>query len=166
MLLLFSCWEEETSDGRYLSPVEQIKLMANNELRGLLSEIKGVPWFSLLADEASYVNYKEQMCVVIRWVDEAYDIYEDPIVLLQVPRTDSDTLTSGLKDILVCCILSLSQCRGQAYDGVSNLSGHLRGVAAQIKRQQSAALHVHCLAHCLNLKTLVVSVLTFVILLN
>ena len=106
--------------------------MADNVLRGLLSEIRSVPWFSLLADEASDVNYKEQMCVVIRWVDEAYDIYEDPIGLLQVPRTDSGTLTSGLKDVLVRCILSLSQCRGQAYDGASNMSGHLRGVAAQI----------------------------------
>lgn len=26
-----------------------------------------------------------------------------------------------------------SQCRGQAYDGASNMSGHLNGVAAQIE---------------------------------
>ena len=70
---------------------------------------------------------------------------------MQVPRTDADTLTCGLKDVLVRCILPLSQCRGQAYDGASNMSGHLRGVAAQIKSEQPAALHVHCLAHCLNL---------------
>lgn len=31
------------------------------------------------------------------------------------------------------------------------MSGHLRGVAANIKSEQPAALHVHCLAHCLNL---------------
>ena len=55
--------------------------------------------------------------VVIRWVDEAYDVYEDLIGLSQAPKTDSNTLTNGLKDILVCCILPLSQCRGQAYDG-------------------------------------------------
>jgi len=52
---------------------------------------------------ASDVNNKEQMCVVIRWVDEAYEIYKDLIGLMQVPRTDSDTLTSGLKDVLVFC---------------------------------------------------------------
>ena len=69
-------------------------------------------WFSLLADEATDVNYKEQMCVVIRWVDESYEIFEDPIGLLQASRTDSNTLTSGLKDVLVRCILPLSQCRG------------------------------------------------------
>ena len=31
------------------------------------------------------------------------------------------------------------------------MSGHLRGVAAQIKKEQPAALYVHCLAHSLNL---------------
>ena len=142
------------SDGKYLSPVivnEQIKLMADSVLRGLLSEIRSAPWFSLIADEASDVNYKEQLCVVIRWVDEEYEIYEDPIGLVQVPKTDANTLTCALKDVLVRCILPLSQCRGQAYDDASNMSGHLRGVAARIKSKQPAALHVHCLAHCLNL---------------
>ena len=31
------------------------------------------------------------------------------------------------------------------------MSDHLRGVTAQIKSEQPAALHIHCLAHCLNL---------------
>ena len=31
------------------------------------------------------------------------------------------------------------------------MSGHLRGVAAQFKAEEPAALHVHCLAHSLNL---------------
>ena len=48
--------------------------MADSVLHGRLSEIRSVPWFLLIADEESDVNYKEQMCVVIRWVDEAYDI--------------------------------------------------------------------------------------------
>jgi hypothetical protein len=44
------------SDGKYLSPIiinEQIKLMADSVLRGLLTEIRSAPWFSLIADEAS-----------------------------------------------------------------------------------------------------------------
>ena len=65
---------------------EQIKLIADHVLRGLLSEIKCALWFSLIADEASDVNCKEQMCVVIRWVDDDYEIYEDPIGLMQVPK--------------------------------------------------------------------------------
>ena len=62
--------------GWKVSPVivnEQINRMADSVLRGLSSEIRSAPWFSLIADEASDVNCKEQMCVVIRWVSEAYE---------------------------------------------------------------------------------------------
>ena len=140
--------------GKYLSPVivnEQIKLMSDFVLRGLLNEIRCTQWFTLIADEATDISNKEQMCVVIRWVDDMYEINEDPIGLIQLPKTDANTLTSALKDVLVRCILPLSQCRGQAYDGASAMSGRIKGVATQIKNEQPAALHVHCLAHCLNL---------------
>ena len=39
------------------------------------------------------------------WVDDNYEIYEDPIGLIQVPKTDANTLTDTLKDVLVRCIL-------------------------------------------------------------
>lgn len=48
-------------------------------------------------------------------------------------------------------MLPLEKCRGQAYDGASNMSGHIRRVAAGLKQEESAALHVHCLAHSLDL---------------
>jgi len=86
------------------------------------------------------------MCVVIRWVDEAYEIYKD-----RLNASTKNRFWYTNKWVERCpCILPLSQCRGQVYDGTSNMSGHLSGVAAQIKSEQPAALHVHCLAHCLN----------------
>lgn len=142
------------SDGKYLSPSiinEQIKLMGDYVLRGLLTDIRRALWYTLIADEATDVKHTEQMSVVIRWVDEVYEINEEPIGLVQVPKTDAETLTNALKDVLIRCILPLSQCRGQAYDGASAMSGHLSGVATRIKNEHPAALHVHCLAHCLNL---------------
>ena len=142
------------SERNYLSPTivnEQIQLMADFVLRQFLTEIKRAMWFTVIADEATDINYNEQMSVVIRWVDQDYDLHEDPIGLIQVPKTDSETLTTALKDVLIRCILPLSQCRGQAYDGAATMSGHLGGVATRIKSEQPAALHVHCLAHCLNL---------------
>ena len=45
----------------------------------------------------------------------------------------------------------MSQCRGQAFDGASNMSGIRNGVQALIKQEESKALYVHCLAHSLNL---------------
>ncbi|XP_028412593.1 zinc finger MYM-type protein 1-like [Dendronephthya gigantea] len=65
--------------------------------------------------------------------------------------TDAKTLTSTLKDVLLRCNLLLSQCRGQVYDGASNMAGHISGVSTRITREEPRALYVHCLAHSLNL---------------
>ena len=91
------------------------------------------------------------MSIVIRWVDESYEIFEEPLGLIQVPRTDSQTLCDAIKDVLIRCVLPLNQYRGQSYDGTAAMSGYLNGVASKIKLEEPRALHVHCLAHCLNL---------------
>ena len=91
------------------------------------------------------------MTVCIRWVDEDFSIHEDPVELIHLPKTDSNTFTCALKDSLIRLCLPISQCRGQAYDGASNMSGHSNGVAAQIQKEFPSALYVHCLAHCTNL---------------
>ena len=48
-------------------------------------------------------------------------------------------------------MLPLNKCRGQAYDGLSNMSGPKSGIAARILKEEAAALPVHCLAHCINM---------------
>ena len=68
---------------------------------------------------------------------------------MHVPRTDADTLTALLKDVLIHCNLSITLCRGQSYDGAANMSGWLHGVASQIKSVEPTVLYVHCLNLCL-----------------
>lgn len=142
------------NDQKYCSPDilnEQIEIMANSVLSSILVEIQSAAFFSILADEATDVNRCGQMCVCIRWVNDEYEVSEDLIGLMQVPQTDSSTLFGALRDVCIRCMLPFVKCRGQAYDGAANMSGHLNGVAACVKHEQSAALHVHCLAHSLNL---------------
>ena len=86
----------------------------------------------------------------LRWVDKNYGINEDMVGLVEVEMTDAATLTSTLKDVLLRCNLQLSQCRGQAYDGASNMAGHLCGVSTRITNEEPKAMYVHCLAHSLN----------------
>ena len=74
-----------------------------------------------------------------------------PLQLINVPKTDSCTLTSCIKDCLIRFSLPISQCRGQAYDGASNMQGHISGVATQIQNTEPSAIRVHFLAHCTNL---------------
>ena len=130
---------------------EQMGLMANHILREILCEIREASVFALLAHEASDISLKEQLCICIRWVDDNFTIHEAPLQLINVPTTDSNTLSSLIKDCLVRFSLIINQCRGQAYDGASNMSGHIRGVAAQLQKEEPSALYVHCLTHCTNL---------------
>lgn len=101
--------------------------------------------YSITVDEETDVSHKEQLIICIRWVDHNLDIHEDPVELPNVPQTDPNTLTTAtcIKD----CLLryKISQCHGQAYDGASNIHGHINGVAAQILSSTPAALYVHCL---------------------
>ena len=65
-------------------------------------------------------------------------------------------------------MLPVTQCRGQAFDGASNMSGIRNGVQALLKREEPRAF---CLAHSLNLAVqdmtakcdLVRNVMTFVL---
>ena len=84
-------------------------------------------------------------------VDDKLEIHEDPIELINVPKTDANTLMACSKDCLLRCCLPISQCCRQGYNGTANWSGSLHGVAAQIQHDVPSALYVHCFAHCTNL---------------
>jgi len=130
---------------------EMIMLMGNTLLRTLLVDIREASWFSILADETRDISNEEQLIIIIRWVNKVFEVQEDLIGMIHVPSTTSATLTASIKDVLIRCILPLSNCRGQAYDGASNMMGHLRGAATQLECEELSALKVHCFAHCLNL---------------
>ena len=160
LLLLCSNEDKElkqwVTDGKYMSHeiiTEQIVLMGQRLLRSLLQQIQqsSPAWYALMGDEATDVANREQLNVSVRWVDDAYNIREDPVGLYHLPSTTTDIICTGVKDILVSCMIPLSLCRGQAYDGAANMQGHRKGVATQIKKECPSALAVHCFAHSLNL---------------
>ena len=47
--------------------------------------------------------------------------------------------------------LSISNCQGQCYDQVSNMSGVRRDIATQFLSEEPCALYSHCYGHALNL---------------
>ena len=138
-----------------MSPIivnKMIKLMGNALLSKILRRInESTPWYAIMADETADITYKEQLSLSICWVASDYNNHEYFIGLVHVPHITVDVITSAIKDILIRCTLPLSQCRGQAYDGASNMMGHLNGVARQFQKEEPRAISVHCLVHCLNL---------------
>ena len=58
---------------------------------------------------------------------------------------------SAIRDVLHRMNVLISDCRGQCYDGASNISGARKGVASLITKEESRALYTHCYGHALNL---------------
>ena len=133
---------------------EIITLAGQSVLREVLKcirSVNGSTWFSVIADEATDVASNEQMSIAIRWVNDKYEVSEDPIGLFKVPNTTAEMLFSLIKDVLMRCSLPIGLCRGQAYDGASNMQGIRSGVATRLRSEVPVALSVHCFAHNLNL---------------
>ena len=71
---------------KYMSPEvvnELISMMGQSVLRKLLCHIKRVTphWFGIIADEATDVSNREQLNLSIRWVNDNYEVFEDPVGL-------------------------------------------------------------------------------------
>ena len=154
-------WDKEK---HYLSNQildEMISLMGRSVTQQLLKDIHSASIYSLIGDEATDISNTEQLCISLRWVAKMFTIPEDALELTHLTKTDAETITSAIKDFLLRYQLQISLCRGQAYDGASNMSGKISGVAARIQHEEPTAIYVHCLAHSLNLclQTLTKSIL-------
>jgi hypothetical protein len=142
------------SEKKYFSPDilnEQASIVGKRILRDLAGDIRNAQWFSLIADETSDIASQEQFSISIRWVGEDFVVNEDLVGMVAVPDTTGETLFNVIKDVLIRLNLPIRNCRGRAYDGASNMQGSIKGVATRIQEEEPSAIHVHCLAHSLNL---------------
>ena len=80
-----------------------------------------------------------------------YEIIEDSLGLYELSRQNASSIVEAILDTLTRCGLDVHNCRGQSYDGASNMSGGYSGVSALILNHQPKAMYVHCNAHCLDL---------------
>lgn len=130
---------------------ELLTLLGDEVLRDVIKDVSSGKYFALIADESRDISGHEQFSISLRHVSEEFEINEDFIGFIDVPETSSASLLAAIKDALTRCNLDINNCRGQAYDGAANMSGHLSGVAKRIKYIVPNALSVHCLNHNLQL---------------
>ena len=108
--------------------------------------------FSVFADEATDVSSKDQMPLVLRFVNKEGNIREDFIMFILCENGVSgeaiaDSIVSEIRNLS----LDMNNCCGQGYGGAGNMAGKYQGAAARIQRQYPLANYVHCASHRLNL---------------
>ncbi|XP_019248621.1 PREDICTED: zinc finger MYM-type protein 1-like [Nicotiana attenuata] len=89
-------------------------------IKAIIEDLNG-DYFALLVDESLDVSRKEQMAIVLRYVDKRGSVMERFIGMVHVRDTSALSLKKVIVDVLVHHSLSLSSIRGQCYDGASNM---------------------------------------------
>ncbi|XP_077219638.1 uncharacterized protein LOC143853793 [Tasmannia lanceolata] len=105
--------------------------------------------FSIYVDEARDVSNKEQMTVVIRYVDKLGHVVEHLLGFSHVSNTTATSLK--VEALLAKHKLSISRLRGQGYDRASNMQGEFNGLKALILKEYEYAYYIHCFVHQLQL---------------
>ncbi|KAL7132312.1 hypothetical protein ABFS83_12G065000 [Erythranthe nasuta] len=126
------------------------------EIKLIISDI-GDSTFCLMVDEARDISMKEQMALMIRYVDKSGSVIERFLGVEHVTDTSALTLKGTIDDVFSRYGLSISKLRGQGYDGASNMRGQFNGLKTLILNENSCAYYIHCFAHQLQLALVAVA---------
>ncbi|XP_024042885.1 zinc finger MYM-type protein 1-like [Citrus clementina] len=111
--------------------------------RAIIKEI-GDSLFSVMIDESRDISTKEQMAVVLCYVDKRGHVVERFIGIEHVIDTKAVSLKASLDIVFARHGLSMSRLRGQGYDGASNMQGVLNGLKTLILKENESAYYIHC----------------------
>ena len=112
--------------------------IVTNQLRSkLVGNIKAAKWYTVISDEVTDVSNKEQLSLVLRYVDsDTLFVQEDLIGFVECNTGISGhALANKITSNLQAISLDLSHLRGQTYDGAGNMAGSVNGTAALISAQ-------------------------------
>ena len=107
--------------------------------------------FCILVDEACDESMKEQMAVVLRYVDINGFVRERFFGIVHVVDATAVTLKKEIYYLFSNCCLGIQNIREQEYDSASNMRGEWNGLQAFILNDCPYAYYIHCFAHRLQL---------------
>ena len=114
-------------------------------------------FFSILVDGSLDSSTKEQMVVVLRYVNKKGEAIEKFLGVQHVTFTTSSSLEDAIERFFATTNLSMSKLRGQGYDGASNMKGELNDLKTNIFNKYPQAFYVHCFVHQLQLALVAVA---------
>ncbi|XP_028052794.1 zinc finger MYM-type protein 1-like [Camellia sinensis] len=144
--------DKAPKNASYTSPKIQKEILhifstkVKNAIREKISDAK----YCIIVDEARDES-KEQMVIVLRFVDKDGFVRERFFGLIHVSNTATSTLKDGIYSVLSHHNLDIQNIRGQGYDGASNMRGEWKGLQALVLNDCPYAYYIHCFAHRLQL---------------
>nr|XP_028945128.1 zinc finger MYM-type protein 1-like [Malus domestica] len=132
-----------------------VNACATETIKAIIEDV-GTSLFSILIDESRDVSTKEQMAIVLRYVDKNGHVKRF-IGIEHVTSTTALSLKETIDDVFSRHKLSMFRLRGQCYDGANNMQGEFNGLKALIMKESGCAYYIHCFAHQLQLALVAVA---------
>ena len=100
------------------------------------------------------VSNKKQLTFCMRWVNNDLEVFKKCLRIYEISDIKSRIIVTVMEDILLRYHLNLYLCRGQCYDGASNMLAKSSSIATQFFAEQPKAhyTHFHALSLSLSLK--------------
>ena len=107
-----------------------IEIIGQTMQEQIIDEVIKAGAFSLLADEATDISNKEQLPVVVRYVDADGEIQEKFLGFYECQDgVRGEDIANLVLTTAAKLGLDMSKCRGQCYDGAGNMAGKVKGAA-------------------------------------
>ena len=120
--------------------------MALSVLRLYKQELAEAKYFAVMLGESTDISVKEQVSICFRYVSKDHSVHETFVGFYETAATDASTLFDITDDVFKRFELSISNCRGQCFDGASNVAGHVSDLQKRITDIEPWALYVHCVS--------------------
>ena len=130
---------------------ELLNIISRHVLLSKLETIRKNIFFTIMTDDYTDITNKEQFSFCIRTVDDNLEVKEDFLGFYELENIKIVRVVNAIKDILLRFNFSLQHCRGQTYDGASNIMGKKSGVATKLLEAQQKTLFTHCQGHSVSL---------------
>jgi hypothetical protein len=142
-------FSEASRHNKLTSPDIQkdITQAAVEEITNVIIKDLGDSLFSILIYESRDISIKEQMAVVLQYVDHNGHIIERFLDIQHVSNTTANSLKAAIETLFSKHGLSILRLRGQGYDRANNMRGEFNGFKELILNNNPNAYYVHCFAH-------------------
>lgn len=132
---------------------EMIDLMAKKVLQAISDDVLKSKYYGLSVDSTPDVSHKDQLCVVLRYIDEtSNEPIERFVHYIHIENHTGENLANVTVDFLNKRLnLDISNCRSQSYDNASNMTGKYKGMKTKILELNKLAKFLPCSGHSLNL---------------